>query len=40
MNNTIQIIKLGIIIINVFTKHFISKYKNIIEIIGVIIQSL
>lgn len=40
MNNTIQMIKLGIIIINVVTKYFISKYENIIEIIGVIIQSL
>ncbi len=40
MNNIIQTIKLGIIIINVFTKHFISKYENTIEIIGAIIHFL
>lgn len=40
MNNIIQTIKLGTININVFIKHFISKYEATIEIIGVIIQSL
>lgn len=40
MKNIIQMINLGTVIINVFTKHFISKYENTAEIIGTIIQSL
>lgn len=40
MKNIIQMINLGTVIINVFTKHFTSKYENTAEIIGTIIQSL
>lgn len=40
MKSMMQMIKLGIIIINVFTRILISKYENTIEIIGIIIQFL